>query len=238
MATKSSTTATGSPPDTSQISGDLTTGLASADSTAAERVQNLQWVHQARVSQLARTAASLKAQYGADNPEVKAAEAAVAAANVTVARVSIAHQQLTSVDPQVAQNGWALHGRVFDAQLQPVSGFTVFLVDAKKSFQQAYGFAYTDDTGYFLLQYAGSDAASQDKSATATQAAAAPQLFIEIADTKAQPVYLSTTAFQPVVGTATYQNITLPDGDQAIGDPPPEIRNIALPAQKKKKKKA
>lgn len=28
----------------------------------------------------------------------------------------------------------------------------------------------------------------------------------------------------------------LPDGDQSIGELPPEIRDIALPAQKKKKK--
>ena len=51
------------------------------------------------------------------------------------------------------RNGWALHGRVFNTQLQPISGLTVFLVDASKTYQQAYGFAYTDDTGYFLLNY-------------------------------------------------------------------------------------
>jgi len=38
------------------------------------------------------------------------------------------------------------------------------------------------------------------------------------------------------VGAATYQNITLPDGDQAIGEPPPEIRDVALPPSKRKKK--
>jgi hypothetical protein len=235
MATKPNTTASDLPPDASQISGELTAALASADSTAAVRVQNLQWVHQARLSHLSRTAASLKAQYGADDPGVKAAEAAAAAANVAAARVSMVHQQLTTVDPQFALNGWALHGRVFSAQLQPVSGFTVFLVDAAKTYQQAYGFAYTDDTGYFLLKYAGPDSESQDRSQMATQAAAVPQLFIEVADTKALPVHLSTTAFEPVVGAATYQNITLRDGDHAIGDPPPEIRNIALPARKNKK---
>jgi hypothetical protein len=235
MDAKSNTTATDPPPDASQLSGELTTGLANADSTAAERVQNLQWIHQARAAQLSRMAASLKAQYGADNSDVKAAEAAVAAANVTAARVSVLQRQLTTVDPQVSQNGWALHGRVFDAQLQPVSGFTVFLVDAKKTYQQAYGFAFTDDTGYFLLHYAGPGSV-QGKSEPAIQAAAPPQLFIEIADTNALPVYLSTTDFQPVVGTTTYLNITLPDGNPPLGGPPPEIRDIALPAQKKKKK--
>ena len=127
-----------------------------------------------------------------------------------------------------------LHGRVFDAQLQPVSGFTVFLVDGTKTYQQAYGFAYTDDSGYFLLNYAGPDPALQDKSQAAAPATQV-QLFIEIANTKALPVFVSTTAFQPVEGAATYQNITLPDGDQPIGEPPHEIRDVALPQKKKKK---
>jgi hypothetical protein len=231
MATKT----TDLPPDASQISSELTAGIASADSIAAQRVQNLQWVHQARAAQLARTAASLKAQYGADDPGVKAAEAATAAAHATAARVAMVHRQLATTDPQVAPKGWALHGRVFDAKLKPVSGFTVFVVDATKTYQQAFGFAYTDDSGYFLLNYAGPETASKDKSpaaGTATQ----PQLFIEIANTKALPVFVSTTAFQPIEGAATYQNITLPDGDQAIGEPPPEIRDVAFPPQKKRKK--
>lgn len=231
MATK----ATDLPLDASQISSDLTAGVASANSIAAQRVQNLQWVHQARASQLSRTAAGLKAQFGPDDPGVKAAEAATAAATATAARVAMIHQQLATVDPQVTPKGWVLHGRVFDAQLQPVSGFTVFLVDATKTYQQAYGFGYTDDSGYFLLNYAGPDSASKDKSGSAAPATQ-PQLFIEVANTKALPVFVSTTAFQPVEGAATYQNITLPDGDQAIGKPPPEIRNVALPPQKKKKK--
>jgi hypothetical protein len=143
----------------------------------------------------------------------------------------------------VAANGWALHGRVFDAQLAPASGYTVFLVDKSKTYQQAYGFAYTDSTGYFLLNYAGSAKASGEKPAAASggtpskaapQAAAALELFVEVVDTKAQPVFLSTTAFQPVIGRATYQNIALSAGQQPIGDPPPEIRRVAMPPDKGK----
>ena len=134
--------------------------LAAADDVAAQRVQTLAWVHQARAAQLSRSAASLTAQYGPDDPGVKSAEAAVAAANATAAQVAVVHYQVTTADPQVAANGWALHGRVFDAQLAPASGYTVFLVDSSKTYQQAYGFAYTDSTGYFLLNYAGSAGAS------------------------------------------------------------------------------
>lgn len=234
MATDSKTTTSSATPDMSQIGNQLVTNLASADEIAAQRVQTLAWIHQARAAQLSRTAASLKAQYGPNDPGVKSAEEAVAAANAAAARVAVVHQQVTTAEPQVAQNGWALHGRAFDAQLAPVSGYTVFLVDAAKAYQQAYGFAYTDDTGYFLLNYQPSDAASAEKSVTAAQGASATELFVEVADQKARPVYLSATAFQPVLGSATYQNIVLPTGQKPIGDPPEQIRRVAVPKKKRK----
>jgi hypothetical protein len=222
-----------SPPDASELGKQVAAGLASADTIAAQRVQTLIWVHQARAAQLSRTAATLKAQYGADDSGVKSAEAAVAAATADAARAAVVHQQVTTPDPQVTPTGWALHGRVFDPELKPVSGFTLFLVDAAKAYQQAYGFAYTDDTGYFLLNYAGSDPAASDKSTAAT--AAQPDLFVEITDSKVRPVYLSPAALRPVLGKATYQTIVLPADDQAIGTPPAEIQAVALPKRKKKK---
>jgi hypothetical protein len=115
------------------------------------------------------------------------------------------------------------------AALQPVAGFTVVLVDGQKTYRQIYGFAYTDDTGYFLLSYAG----SKSQSLGQTQGAAAPELFIEVANAKVLPVYLSSIPFQPTLGSATYQNVILPSGGQPIGDPPEAIRKVALPSKKK-----
>lgn len=227
MATNSRETTTGIP-DASELGKQVTAGLASADNIAAQRVQTLMWVHQARAAQLSRTLAGLKA----DDPGVKSAEAAVAAANTDTARAAVVHQQVTTPEPQVTSTGWALHGRVFDLALKPVSGFTVFLVDAAKAYQQGYGFSYTDDTGYFVLNYAAGDPAASTKSAAAT--AAQPDLFVEITDSKARPVYLSPEAFQPVLGNATYQTIVLPADDKAIGTPPAQIRKVAVPKPKKK----
>jgi len=184
-------------------------------------IESLGRVHQARLSQATRTVAALTAQYGVNDPRVKAAEASAAAIRTTIARVSMVRQQVVTPPVQVAKNGWALHGRVLDAQLQPAAKFTVFLVDANKTYLQQYGFAYTDDTGYFLLNYAGESG----------QATSVSQLFIEVANTAADPVFLSSTAFQPVLGTATYQNIVLPAGGQPIGDPPQAIRDVALPGK-------
>ena len=244
------------------ISSQLTTALSSADAAVSQRIQNSNSVYNARLAQQTRAAASATARFGAGSPQAVAAEAAVTASKATVARVAILNQQVSAAAPQVSAMGWALYGHVYNAQLQPVSAYTVFLVDAKNAYQSAYGFTYTDSTGYFLISFAGEPAASrsqndsssprrrrsraeagrthpgeEDQQSEPAQPATQTSfpLFVEIANANAQPVYLSKTAFQPTLGAATYQNITLPAGEPPIGDPPPEIRAIALPLAGRKR---
>jgi len=132
---------------------------------------------------------------------------------------------------QAPQSGWVLQGRVLDADLKPQARFTVFFVDDKKAFLRQYGFAYTDQTGYFELQFASTS--------SQPDAPAPTPLFIEVVNTDANPVYLSPSPLQPQVGAASFVNIVLPPGGEPIGDPPPEIRSIALPkGQTPKKTKA
>jgi hypothetical protein len=244
-----------------QIETQLTSTLTTADAAATQGVQNMKLVHQARLTQLTRTAASLTAKYGASDPRTLRAQSAVAGASATVARVAMVYQQTATSAPAVAAGGWALYGHVYlpnasaPSQPNPAVRYTVFLVDSQKTYQEAYGFAYTDSTGYFLISYAGPQssgtqstgtaAAETSSSGTESSAPAPPQgqspppgqsqttpaLYLEIADTKAQPVYLSASPFQPTIGSATYQNVTLPSGDQPIGDPPDSIRKVAMPGK-------
>jgi hypothetical protein len=220
--------------------------LSSADSTTATRTKLLGLVQQARLAQLTRTAASVTAQYGKNSKEAKAAEASVSASQATVTLLAAATRQVTTPAPQVAASGWALHGRVYNSQLQPTESYTVFLVDSQNTYQSAYGFAYTDSTGYFLLNFSGTPAAQNQQQPQASQQAGQPAttatsqataqatagLYIEIANSKGQPVYLAKTPFAPATGLATYQNVTLPAGEKPIGDPPESIRKGALPPAK------
>jgi hypothetical protein len=148
-----------------------------------------------------------------------------------VASLTAVHLQAATPAPQVSATGWALHGRVFaaastptGAQQQPTANLTVFLVDGQKKYQARFGFSYTDATGYFVLNHAGA------KGEAPTDA----QLFIQIADKKGQPVYLSTSNFQPVIGSAIYFNIALPAKNKPLGDPPAALRRGAFPNPTKK----
>jgi len=223
MCAASNPQATGPSATRTTVNSDAATALASVDSTASQRVQTLGQVHQARVAQLTRTAAAVVKQYGAGSTQAKAAEAAVSASKITVARIAVIHRQVSApAPPQVAAGGWALYGHVYTSALAPAVAFTVFLVDEQNAYQKEIGFAYTAGDGSFRLNYQPS-----------ANAPAVPQLFLEIANAKAQPVYLSTTAFQPQTGVATYQDITLPADEPVLGDPPPDIRAIAMPNAEK-----
>jgi hypothetical protein len=212
-----------------KINSGVATALGAADDAAAQRVQGL--VHQARLAQLTRTAANVTAQYGAGSPQATAAEDAVTTAQGTVARAAVVSQRVSTPAPQVAATGWVLHGRVYNAQLQPASAYCVFLVDAQNAYQGAYGFAYTDTTGYFLLNFAGAPTPAQPAQGATAQPP--PQLFVEVANASGQPVYLDSMAFQSTLGAATYRNVTLPAGEKPIGNPPPAVRKTALPPAKK-----
>ncbi|MDW5265449.1 MULTISPECIES: hypothetical protein [Acidobacteriaceae] len=225
--TGSSTAGNTTPPTPAQISQTTVATLAAADTGSTQTILNLKMVHQARLSQLKRTAETLKQQYGADDPSVKAAESAVKAGSARVTRITAAHQELDTPAPQASADGWVLNGRVYSSDLKPHAKYTVFLVDGQKTYQEAYGFAYTDETGYFLFNVAAATAGKDTAQATAP-------LFIAMTNTKGEPIYLGTTPFQPAPGSVTYQNITIPSGTQPLGDPPTAVRDVALPSRRKK----
>jgi len=142
-----------------------------------------------------------------------------------VARLTVTQQELNTPAPQVAAKGWALQGRVYDSSLAPLPNMTVFLVDEANAYQQKFGFAYTDQTGYFLITVAEAGAQSSNDQ----------PIFLEVADAKSRPVYLSDSPVEPVPGGVIYQKIVVAAGGKPIGDPPKAIRGTAIPAKPKKK---
>jgi hypothetical protein len=210
--------------DESSIQGaadSISAALGSSDGQSAQRLTTLGLVHQARVSQLQRNAAAVGTLFGAKSTQAATAQAATASGRASVARLGALRQQLDTPEPEVPSGGWVLHGRVYDDSAAPVAAQTVFLVDGQGTYQRAYGFAYTDDTGYFTLTAPGD--------ATEEGATAEPELYLSVVNAKRQPVYLAQTAFQPTVGAATYQTVQLAAGGKAIGDPPQAVRASAIP---------
>jgi hypothetical protein len=204
----------------------LSGAFSAADGVATLRLQTIARVHQARIARLTRETSALSARGAAGAAALATAQAEIAAQKTTAAKVAMLGQQSATAAPHVAPAGWALHGRVYSSDLVPASGCTVFLVDPQNAYQNAYGFAYTDTSGYFVLN---AEAAAPAASAPTATPAVAPPLFVAVADAKGEPVYRSASAFLPRLGFASYQNHVLPPSGKPIGDPPAAIRSTALP---------
>jgi hypothetical protein len=222
------------PADFSRVAPSVADAFAQADETTGARARQLQSVYLARASRLARAADELRAEHGADAPEVRRADAALASARASSAQAAMLHQRFITADPAVAPEGWVLHGRVFDESRKPIAGHTVFFADAAKVYLQAYGFSSTDETGYFLLRYDGGRPAPYEP-ATQDSEARGTELFVEVADRKGRLVYRSDRAFRPIVGAAAYEDIVLTESGASKGEPPAQVRKTSLPKRTPKR---
>ena len=156
--------------------------VSAADTQAATSVSTLGLIQQARLTNQNRAVALAEAQFGKTSTQATAATQAVTATQAASARINVLSQQVSTAQPTVSATGWALHGRIYSSALAPLPGYAVFLVDAQKNYQSAYGFSYTDNTGYFLISSNGGTAAGQQAAPAATQ------LFVQVADASANPV--------------------------------------------------
>lgn len=195
------------------VADEISTALQSSDEQTASSLQTLSLVHQARTSQLTRYTAAVTTHFGSGSPEATTAQTAVTASQALAVRSDVVNRQLSTAAPIVPAGGWVLHGRVYDAQAGPVAAQTVFLADQQSAFQSEYGFAYTDDTGYFALTADAPDTSSPAVVST-------PALYLAVSNQKRQPVYFNSTSFEPTPDTATYMNIYLGAGDLPLGAPP------------------
>jgi hypothetical protein len=219
---------------TPDVDFELASAVADADSIVPDRIQQLQWIHQARAAHLARTAADLKARYGANDSGVRAAEAAVAAAHAVSTRLVIVRQQIATPEPAVPANGWVLYGVICDATGKPVPRLTVYLVDETKGYQSDYGYVYTDDLGRYSLVHEEAQNAGGEAAASKRQGETA--LFVEVSDLKQRTVYSSDAPAQLVTGAATRFDITISAGDAAVGEPPAGAAKGPRPRKKPKGK--
>jgi hypothetical protein len=199
--------------------------MVQADSTSASGLQLLTQMHQARLAQAARIAATITKQAGANSAQAKAAQAAVSSSQATVAQVAMLKQRVTAQAPVVPATGWAIYGAVYNSSKAPVQGYSVYLVDSTNTYQSTYGIAYTQADGSYQFVYAGPPVGQT--------APAATTLYLQVGNASGDPIYSSKTAFAPTTGLASYQALTLPVGEKPLGVLPTVLRSVTLPTAKK-----
>jgi hypothetical protein len=194
------------------------------DAQTAQQLTRLTLVRQARLNQQQREAAALTAEYGATDADVVALNASIGTQQSLTAVLGATRDIAATTPPAVPANGWVLHGRVRDNKLNPIATLSVCLVDEQKNYLSAYGYAYTDATGYFTLT---------NTPAAGSPAPAPLSAYLEILNQAGQPLYIDATAFTLDPGATLYRDIVLAS-QTPLGSPPPG----ATPAKAAKAKRA
>jgi hypothetical protein len=193
------------------------------DALTAQQLTGLTLIRQSRLNQQQREAAALTAEYGAADSEVVALNDSITTQQSLASVLGATRDIATTTTPTVPANGWVLHGRVRDKNLQPIATLTVCLVDEQKSFLSAYGYAYTDATGYFTLSN------TPDASSPAPTPLTA---YLEILNEAGQPIYIDSTAFTIDAGASLYRDVVL-SSQTPLGNPPPGATPIKVAKPKK-----
>lgn len=211
-ATKNAATKTASQQILQQVQA------ANIDSQTAAQFSGLTLIRQARIGQLQRQAASITALRGASDPGVVALQASIQSQQSLASQLGAVRDQAMTPVPPVPANGWVLHGRVRDQNLQPVAQLTVLLLNDQKKWLRSYGYAFTDTTGYFILSYAPADSGKGD-------AAASLSAYLEVLNQNRQPLYIDSSAFTLSTGATLYRDIVL-TSVTPLGNPPPGAASI------------
>jgi hypothetical protein len=202
----------------------ITSATASnIDSQTAQQLTNLTLIRQARINQQQREATALTAEYGATDPDVVALNTSISTQKSLTAVLGATRDIAVTTAPTVPTNGWVLHGRVRDNNLQPIATLSVCLVDEQKSWLSAYGYAYTDATGYFTLI---------NTPAASSPAPSPLSAYLEVLNQSGQPLYIDSTAFTLNPGASLYRDIVL-TSQTPLGSPPPGATPVKIPKPKK-----
>ncbi len=201
------------------------------DTQTAQQFIGLAQVRQARANQLQREAASLTRIYGPQDPRVLAAQAALQNQRAYASKLGIARDTSSTAAPTAPASGWVLYGHVRNAGLTPAAQFTVFLADQGRAWLTQYGYAFTDQAGYYVLSYTP---ATHSTEAGQKQAAAAAPLtaYVTVSDPACKLVYADTSPISLPADAAINRDIVL--GQGPIGTPPcQEGAAPAVPPAKK-----
>jgi hypothetical protein len=196
---------------------------ASIDSQTAQQLTGLTQIRQARLSQQQREAATLATEFGADDADVVALNTSIGVQQSFTSVLAVTRDIATIAAPTVPTNGWVLYGHIRDNKLQPIATLTICLADEQKNFLSAYGYAYTDTTGYYILTY------TPDPSAPAPAPLSA---YLEILNSSGQAIYIDSAAFSLNPGASLLRDLML-TSQTPLGGPPPGTPPVKIPKPKK-----
>jgi hypothetical protein len=173
--------------------------IADSDGARASRLGTMDLVLQARAAALERELETLNRF---EDPGAARVEEAMRETTARAQQLRLQAAQARLVAPRPPEDGTAVHGHVLDAELAPVAGASVYLVDAQDNRVRGVS-AETDESGYFALEY--TPPASK-------RGASAPEVRVRVATRSARVLGEEAEPRRLAAGAVEYAEIVLAQG--------------------------
>lgn len=141
----------------------------------------------------------LTKKHGSNDSRVKIMAARVAQYPAVVQAMNTEEARSSSTLPIVTMDTWLIQGRVFDMDMNPMQGVTVFFVNADGAGIRPLGFGCTDKSGFYFIQ----------GTAAVLQQIDGQSFFLSVSDSTKKILYTGTSSITFLIGKVNYQNIFL-----------------------------
>jgi hypothetical protein len=182
--------------------------LANADSTRAAALSRLQQLLAARANHSDREQTRLAHGGSAGDPVVLELQTQVARDRQLARLLAVEVDRVNARVPVIAKDGWAVYGFVWNAQWEGQPNLTVAIYDVSGTWMRQFGYARTDNKGYFALP-SKSTAVQTNIAGETSRSSVALSLVMHVINQSRTTLFIDKTPLTLTPGTVEYRPIIL-----------------------------
>ncbi len=205
---------------TEEFIGRLDASFDILDTLRAEELERTRLFQTVKTRALEKEQHRLTVKLGADHPRVKKLASRLAYRNKMMADLEEETARARIKVAALGANTWMVHGVVLDKNRKGKSGLTVALFDAQGKWRQEFGFACTDDQGYFAISY-------PQPGKTRGEVSGSQPFYLQVLDQNHKTLLKDPTPLQLTLGQVYYRRLVLTDKPGVCTAPQPEAGGSA-----------
>ncbi|MEY2521179.1 MAG: hypothetical protein QOF24_2938 [Verrucomicrobiota bacterium] len=199
-----------------QLTANFESDLAATDRARSEALEGLQQLSTAKASHMQRARARLIDRLGAEDPRVLELNGVIASNQLRTRALKLEVDRARAGIVEADDQGWALHGYVWNQGLVGQPNLTVATYDRDGRWVRTLGYACTDTNGYFKLSYRRSSEKLVEETGALNKSA---EVFIRVSDQKKNVLTTDKNPVQLEMGQVEYREIFL--GSKSASCQPP-----------------
>uniref|UniRef100_A0A7V4LDQ5 Carboxypeptidase regulatory-like domain-containing protein n=1 Tax=Desulfobacca acetoxidans TaxID=60893 RepID=A0A7V4LDQ5_9BACT len=200
---------------TEEFIGRLDAALDLLETLRAEELERTRLLQTVKTRALEQEHHRLAVELGAEHPRVKQLASRLAYRTRMMADLEEETARARIKVPALEADTWMVHGVVLDKNRKGKPGLTVGLFDAAGKWRREFGYACTDERGYFAIIYPQTGKARGEVSG-------AQPLYLHVSDQNYKTLLQDTAPLHPAIGQVYYRRLILPDKPVVCVGPQPD----------------